>query len=130
MDLGLVQELQSVSWISADFQELEFTITDSVSNEPVDLSVFSDIRWVLFRYGDPNNPLLNLQGTVVASDTSKFNVYVNSEFTRDISGLFVQQPILIDSSYKEFRPVQGQVNIIPGGQRENSEYIQIGLLRP
>ena len=118
-------ELQTERWIGSDFQELEFTVIDSVTGEPVDLTTFQEIRWVLFRYGDPDNPLLNLIGTVVASDSSKFNVYVESEFTRDLGGnLYVQQPVLIDSQGKEFRPVQGQIDIASRGNGDNSDYIQ------
>ena len=118
-------ELQTERWIGSDFQELEFTVIDSVTGEPVDLTTFQEIRWVLFRYGDPDNPLLNLIGTVVASDSSKFNVYVESEFTRDLGGnLYVQQPVLIDSQGKEFRPAQGQIDIASRGDGDNSDYIQ------
>lgn len=118
-------ELQTERWIGSDFQELEFTVIDSVTGEPVDLTTFQEIRWVLFRYGDPDNPLLNLIGTVVASDSSKFNVYVESEFTRDLGGnLYVQQPVLIDSQGKEFRPAQGQIEIASRGNGDNSDYIQ------
>ena len=118
-------ELQTERWIGSDFQELEFTVIDSVTGEPVDLTTFQEIRWVLFRYGDPDNPLLNLIGTVVASDSSKFNVYVESEFTRDLGGnLYVQQPVLIDSQGKEFRPAQGQIDIASRGNGDNSDYIQ------
>lgn len=118
-------ELQTESWIGADFQELEFQVFDSVTQGPVDLTTFQEIRWVLFRYGDPDNPLLNLVGTVVATDPSKFNVYVNSEFTTDLGGsLYVQQPVLIDSQGKEFRPAQGQIHLVARGNGENSTYIQ------
>lgn len=118
-------ELQTERWIGSDFQELEFTVIDSVTGEPVDLTTFQEIRWVLFRYGDPDNPLLNLIGTVVASDSSRFNVYIESEFTRDLGGnLYVQQPVLIDSQGKEFRPAQGQINIASRGDGDNSDYIQ------
>ena len=118
-------ELQTERWIGSDFQELEFTVIDSVTGEPVDLTTFQEIRWVLFRYGDPDNLLLNLIGTVVASDSSKFNVYVESEFTRDLGGnLYVQQPVLIDSQGKEFRPAQGQIDIASRGNGDNSDYIQ------
>ena len=83
------------------------------------------IRWILFRYGDPDNPLLNLKGIAVADDVSKFVVYVESELTKDLEGAYVQQPVLIDSSGKEFRPTQGQINIIARGNEGNSIYTQV-----
>lgn len=117
-------ELETVSWIAGSFQELEFQIKSPDVSEPVDLTIFSDIRWVLFRYGDPDNPILNLKGHVVASDTSKFNVYVLSEYTKDLDGLFVHQPVLIDSEGKEFRPSQGQIHISAQGKKDNSILIE------
>lgn len=119
-------ELETVSWIAGSFQELEFQVKSPDVTEPVDLVIFSEIRWVLFRYGDPDNPILNLRGHVVASDTSKFNVYVLSEYTSELDGLFVQQPVLIDGEGKEFRPAQGQIHISAQGKKDNSITIEPG----
>lgn len=124
LSIGTSPTLDSFSFIGGDFQELEFTVIDNETMLPVDLSYFLDIRWILFRLGDWENPILNLSGEILASDTSKFVIYINSEYTKNLSGLFVQQPMLIDSSEKEFRPAQGTINIIPRGNNLNSEIIE------
>ena len=125
MSLQIGQEFETISFVGGDFQQLEFFIKDTESDDPVDLSTFEEVRWILFRYGDPNNPILNLNGEVVASNTSIFNVYLESDLTKNLGGgLYVHQPALIDSKGKEFRPGQGHINIMPRGNGENSEYIQ------
>lgn len=125
MDIELFKELEFDTWIGGDYKEFEFTVKDQDNPlDPVDLTTFLEIRWILFRYGDSENPLLNLLGHVVAEDNSKFDVYIDSEYTKDISGLFLHQPVLIDSSGREFRPAQGGINIIPRGQGQNSQIIQ------
>ena len=120
-----IDELPVESWIASDFQTLEFSVHDVDTGEPVDCHMMQSIRWILFRYGDPDNPLLNLKGIAVADDVSKFVVYVESELTKDLEGAYVQQPVRKDSSGKEFRPTQGQINIIARGNEGNSIYTQV-----
>lgn len=118
-------ELPEAQWIGGNFETFEFTVHDLQDpTVPVDLTVFREIRWILFYYGDSENPILNLTGHIVVSDHSKFNVYIKSEYTDDLNGLFQHQPVLIDNSRKEFRPAQGLINIIPRGMSENSQYIE------
>ena len=112
--------LPDETFISGHFHELSFGFVDAESNEPVDLTTFEDVRWVLFRSGDPNTPLLNLQGVVLASDSSSFIVYIKSDYTKDVSGLFVQQVLLIDGVGNKKYPCEGYVNIKPRGEEENS----------
>lgn len=118
-------ELENDTWIAGDYNIYEFIVSDYDSpDEAVDLTTFLEIRWILFRYGDSETPVLNLLGEVDASDHAKFSVNIESEYTRDLKGLFVHQPLLIDSNGREFRPAQGVVNMISRGKGENSQFIQ------
>lgn len=113
------------TWIASDFQELEFAVYNFITQEPVDLTTFSEVGWVLFRYGNSGNPVLTLKGTVVALDNSKFDVYVDSELTENLGGeAYIQQPFLIDSNGTQFWPAQGLVYILSRGNKDNSDYIQ------
>lgn len=124
MELTYNEELSPISFIAGHYQELEFTVTDTITKEPVDLVTFNSIKWVLFRFGDPENPLLTLDGHVVADDASKVDVFIDSEYTKDLDGFYVHQLILTDSNDKEFRPAQGGISIVPRGWEENSLIIQ------
>lgn len=117
-------ELDTIEFIAGNFNNMEFTVKDGETGELLDLSTFSGVRWVLFPYGDPDSPILNLLGEVVSTDYSKFIVYIKSEYTKGLEGLYVQQPVLIDNRGKEFRPAQGYVNIIARGNGDNSVIVE------
>lgn len=116
-------ELDEFSFIAGNFQELEFQVRDMETSEPVDLNDLNEIRWVLFRYGDVDNPLLSLKGVVSLTDPSIFRITIKTDYTKDLSGLFMHQPILIDGEGREFSPAQGLINIISRANRENSNII-------
>jgi hypothetical protein len=120
----ICNQLAEMTFIAGDYKFLEFQVFDGETQTLVDLSLFKEIRWVLFPYGNSENPILNLKGSVVASDNTKFDVSIKSEYTENLVGLFVQQVTLIDMANKEFVPAQGYFEIIPKGQKDNSIIIE------
>ena len=117
-------QLEDMTFIAGDYKFLIFDVYDGETQQPVDLTLFKEIRWILFPYGNPTNPILNLSCEVVAEDHKKFQVSIKSEYTENLIGLFIQQAILTDNAGKEFVPAQGQFEIIPQGERDNAIIIE------
>lgn len=124
MDNDSTTILLKQSFIAGAFRELVFKVIDDGTKEDIDLTTFQDIRWLLFPYGNPYTPSLDLEGTVLPSDTSSFNVILKSEYTKELTALYIQQVLLIDSNGKEFRPIYGQIEIITRAFEENSMFTE------
>lgn len=121
MEIAYKIELPPVSFIAGDYQEFEYNVTDAITGAPVDLSGITSAQVALFRYGDNETPALVVNGSLVTHEETltSFAVRLNSDDTQALSGLYIQQPIIIDNAGKVFRPGQGTVNIIPRVHEEN-----------
>lgn len=123
--LDFTNELEADTWIGGNFNTYEFLVVDATNpTEPVDLTIFTEIRWCLFRYGDFEHPILNLLGIIQSTNHAMFLVSIDSKYTEDLSGLFIHQPILVDGAGRQFIPAQGLINIIPRASYEDSLVIE------
>lgn len=111
-------EMEPVSFIAGDYQEFQYNITDSETGLDVSL-VAAQTKMVLYPYGDNENPSLVVDGEIVGKNNSAFRIQLTSDATKDLRGLYIQQPIIIDNNGKVFRPGQGAVNILPRAFDEN-----------
>ena len=111
-------ELEPVAFIAGDYQEFQYNIADLESGAGVSLEA-CQLKMALYPYGDNENPQLVVDGELLDNNVSAFKVKLQSDATKDLSGLYVQQPIIIDSDGQVFRPGQGTVNIHPRAFDEN-----------
>ena len=125
MQITYKEELAPVSFIAGDYQEFEYTVVDVKTGQTVETADGATMKLVLFRYGEMETPALVVEGYAKpeflgGSSGVVFTVNLTSELTKDLeSGLYVQQPILVDCYGKTFRPCQGTVNILSRGKEEN-----------
>ena len=124
MQVTYKEELAPVSFIAGDYQEFEYTIIDIDTGKMVDAETAKSMQLVLYRYGETETPALVIDGKTRPSDLggagAVFTVSLESSITKDLeSGLYVQQPIIVDQNGREFRPCQGTVNILSRGKEEN-----------
>lgn len=91
--------------------ECEFTFNCYESNEfsPFDIQ---DAMWVLAPYGDFETVEIKKTGCSITA-TGVFKVILDSADTEDLSGKYIQQPIVFDSDGKSYRLAQGTITISP-----------------
>ena len=102
--------LASISFIAGNDFTLEFVVTESDGVTPMDIGG-SSVKWVLSPYGQPDYKVCQVEGVI--TDTNKFTVSLASALTKDLSGNYIQQPIIIALSGAEYRPAQGIIVIKP-----------------
>jgi hypothetical protein len=103
-----VNTLEAIDFIAGSWQELSFSVYDD-TGAPLSLNG-KTCTWELARYGQSDAIL-----TISASTSGSSNVMttVLSDETNDLSGKFLQQPIVYDPiASKEYRK-QGIVIIWP-----------------
>ena len=123
MEVKYKIDLTPVSFIAGDYQEFVYNLVNDETLAPVDIGAARELGMILFTYGDNEHPLIAKSGEPITVNgvTSAFLVRLTSEDTKDLnSGLYIQQPYLVDDNGKIFRPGQGTVNIVPRGFEENA----------
>jgi hypothetical protein len=69
------------------------------------------IYWVLCPYGQPDYAVAQLSGTITS--IGHFEVEITSSTTRNLSGKYIHQPVIISFLGDEYRPGQGIILIQP-----------------
>lgn len=101
-----LNSLKEFSLIAGTEYTLEFNTFESDGVTPLDLAG-ATIKWVLCPYGQPDYTILEANGTI--TDTSKFEVVLSSDSTRNFSGKYIQQPVVYSFLGSEYRPAQGVI---------------------
>lgn len=108
MQNNLIYSLEDISFISGSRQCFAFNVFKD--NIPLDLFGCS-IRWFLSYLGHPEYPVLEKAGLIY--DNNKFKIFLETADTKDLSGKFIHQPVIISANGEEYRPAQGIITIIP-----------------
>lgn len=116
--------LTETSFIGGSYKELSFKVYDA-SASPIDITSFT-YRWILSPYGQPETSSIVKDGIFDPTDpdNNKFKVYLYSYDTVNLSGKYIQQPIIVGSPGYEFRMGQGYVNITPAASLTTVEDTQ------
>jgi hypothetical protein len=102
-------DLTEFSMIGGTNQELVFAVYDEDGNA---LSLAgATITWYLTTYGYSVSEVSKT--AVSGSATNVFVVYLDDSDTASLSGKYVQQYKIVDTSGSVFRPSQGLINIFP-----------------
>lgn len=102
-------DLDEFSMIGGSHQELTFAVYDEYG-DPIDLNG-STIQWYLSYFG--SSVAIVTKTPTSGSEVNQFVVNVAGADTLNLSGKFVQQYMITDSSGSLFRPSQGLVQIYP-----------------
>lgn len=105
-----INSLEETSLIAGSDFTLEFNAFEDDGVTPLDLGG-ATTKLVLSPYGQTDYTILQLNGIITA--TSKFEVVLSSSDTEDLSGKYIQQPIITSFGGKEYRPAQGVILFIP-----------------
>lgn len=104
-----IYNIVEITKIAGNYFELDYTVLDSTNN-PVDLTASTCILNISY-YGQPNFIALTKTGTITGLNT--FKIVFNAPDTVNLSGKFVQQPVVTDFSGDVFIPGQGIINLLP-----------------
>jgi hypothetical protein len=101
--------------IAGNDYTLEFVVYEDDGVTPMDIGG-ATTYWLLSPYGQPDYTIAQISGVVTA--TNKFEVVIPSATTQGLSGVYIQQPVLISfpEPQKEYRPGQGTIIIQDGIQ--------------
>lgn len=105
-----INRLEEVSFIAGSDYTFVFTAYEENGVTPLDLSG-ATIHWVLSPYGQPDYKVLQVEGSITGANV--FKVVLLSAATREFSGKYIHQPVIISFSGKEYRPAQGLITIVP-----------------
>lgn len=104
-----VNQLGEFAMIAGDSETLEFSYFYK-DGTPLDLSS-STARWRLCYVGQPDVAVLDLPGEIFGGNN--FVVKLSISNTENLSGKFIQQPVLVDYKGDEYVYQQGVITIIP-----------------
>lgn len=105
-----VNSLPEFSFIGGNSYTVDFTAYDETGLNPMDLGGAS-VYWVLSPWGQSEYNIVQITGTVTGLNTFEFNL--TSILTKNLSGKYIHQPIIISFAGKEYRPAQGVCLVIP-----------------
>ena len=105
-----ITELNDVTFIAGGLQYFEYTIYNSETGGLVDISDLILKFTLNSAYGQANFEPIEIYG--VPKDSHTFRVEIPSEYTDDLKGFYLQQPVLIDYLGDEFKTAQGSVVIL------------------
>ena len=109
--------MEEITFIAGTYKELTFEVLDESGN-PVDIHNFT-YNWVLSPFGKPDSVSLSKPGAfrTDCADKNRFTITLESYDTANLSGKFIQQPVVLVESEvpnvpHEFRLGQGYINIL------------------
>lgn len=104
--------LEDIQMYAGDDTNLTYYVYNSAS-ELLDLgSATCGVN--IFRYGDPTEVALELVGTVSASPLiGEFTANIPSASSITMSGVYTQQPTVIDYTGEKHIPGQGRIFVFP-----------------
>lgn len=104
-----LNSLQEFSMIAGTEYTLEYTVYEEDGTTPLDLGG-ATITWLLCPYGEPTYTVLQIAGTITGTNT--FKVVIPSASTINLSGKYIQQPVIYSFLGSEYRPGQGVILIL------------------
>lgn len=105
-----INSLEEFSFIAGSSYTVYFTVYQDDGVTPMDLGG-ATVYWVLSPYGQPDYTSLQILGIITGTNT--FNFTVTTDMTKELSGKYIHQPLIISFGGDEYRPAQGLLTIIP-----------------
>ncbi len=108
----IANNLAEIQMYAGDETDFSYNVYDSASAL---LSLSGATCGVnIFRYGDPSYVTAYLTGVITASPiVGNFTANFPSACSIDLSGVYTQQPVVIDYEGKKHIPGQGKIVIFP-----------------
>lgn len=105
-----INSLEETTFIAGNDFTLQYSVFESDGLTPMDLGGAATYV-VISPYGQPEYKEVQLTGIITTANT--FEVGFTSALSRDLSGIYIHQPVIVAFSGTEYRPAQGLLNILP-----------------
>ena len=105
-----INSLEECSFIAGSEFTLSYTVYAEDGVNLLDLSS-STVKVLLCPYGQTDYVALNVDGVVTGEGT--FDVELLPDATRNLSGKYIQQPVIYAFDGTEYRPAQGCILVKP-----------------
>lgn len=109
----MAQKLDIKDFIAGDYKEFEFSIEENT----IDFTSL-EVTWIMCHINDNTTPILvksSLNTNEIQRFGNKFIVFLNSEDTEDLEGIFIHQP-QIKVEGQIHKPAWGEIRIIPANK--------------
>lgn len=106
-----IYALEEFAFIAGTEYTLQYTVYEDNGVVPLDISS-GTAKLYLCPYGQPDYVAVEKNG-VLSITTGVFTVTLSSIDTRELSGKYIQQPVIYDFAGTEYRLGQGTVTILP-----------------
>jgi hypothetical protein len=104
-----INALPEFGFIAGTTYTLYFNVYEENGVNPLDMGG-ATFRWVLTRYG-LSESVLEVEGSITGIGTAEVQLTTND--TKNLSGKFIHQPVIISFTGEEYRPSQGTLIIAP-----------------
>lgn len=104
-----INSLAEFGFIAGSPFTLNFNVYEQDGVTPLDMSGAS-FKWTLTPYGQSYN-VLEKTGSITGVGTAE--VQLDTVDTEELSGKYIQQPVIVSFSNEEYRPGQGVILVIP-----------------
>lgn len=105
-----INSLEEISFIAGNDYTFEYAVYEDDGVTPMDLGG-ATTYCSISPYGQPDYAEVILNGTITGTNT--FETLFTSARSKDLSGKYIHQPVIIAFSGTEYRPAQGLLNILP-----------------
>ncbi len=105
-----INSLEETTFIAGNDFTLEYAVYESDGITPMDLGGATSYC-LLSPYGQPDYNEVQITATITGANT--FEADITSLLSKDLSGYYIHQPVIVAFSGTEYRPAQGLLNILP-----------------
>lgn len=106
----IANSLSEEQFIAGGEQYFEYKIYNSETGVPIDVSDLN-LRFTMNSMTDPSD-FNSISVDAELKDSTTFRVTLTAEMTKNLRGVYIQQPVLIDYTGKELIPAQGRIIIM------------------
>jgi|FLOH01.1.fsa_nt_gi hypothetical protein len=106
-----LNNLEDIEFIAGTEYELNYTVTDE-DGAIIDITG-ATVEYRVAFLGQPENSVINKTGTIVSAAAGTWTTKLLTADTEGLSGVFVGQPRVTDSSGSLFIAGQGNLIILP-----------------
>ena len=105
-----INSLEETTFIAGNNFTLEYAVYEEDGVTPMDLGGAS-VYCTLSPYGQPEYNEVQIVANITGANT--FEADITSLLSRNLSGYYIHQPVIVAFSGTEYRPAQGLLNILP-----------------
>ena len=105
-----INSLEETTFIAGNDFTLEYAVYEEDGVTPMDLGGASAYS-LISPYGQPEYNEAQITATITGINT--FEAKITSLLSKDLSGYYIHQPVIVSFSGTEYRPAQGLLNILP-----------------